>query len=73
MGKKKHKCVCHECQVDFDLTIVGDNTRLVPDICPFCGDCVDFRDERPILKDFDDYDKFDDAEYLSDEDDIDDD
>lgn len=75
MAKKKHKCICHECQVEFDLTITNEvNSKLVPDICPFCGDVVDLRDERPFLKDFDDYDDFNDDEYyVDDEDEIDDD
>lgn len=67
MSKKKHKCVCHECQIEFDIVIVTVNTRSVPEICPFCGDCADIRDERPFLKDFDEYDKFDDDEYYADD------
>lgn len=72
MAKKKHKCICHECEVEFDLTIVGEKTKLVPEICPFCGDVCDLRDERPFLKNFDEYDDFNDEEYYSD-DEIDDD
>lgn len=71
MAKKKHKCICHECEVEFDLTVVGEDatekSKLVPEICPFCGDVCDLRDERPFLKDFDEYDGFDDDEYYSDD------
>jgi hypothetical protein len=66
MGKKTTKCVCHECDVEFDIVVVGENgKKLVPDICPFCGDVCDLRDERPFLKDFQEYDDFDFDKYYN--------
>ena len=79
MKKKKQKCVCHECSVTFDITITGiltgdKQSKLTPQICPFCGDSVELDEDRPFLKDFDDYDDFDDDKYYNDdEDEIDDD
>lgn len=74
MGKKKKTCVCHECDVEFDVVIkTAEKSNLLPDICPFCGDIIDLREERPFLKDFDEYDDFDDDKYYTDdEDDVDD-
>ena len=74
MAKKTKSCICHECEVEFDIvvtSIIGG--KLVPEICPFCGDSVDIKDVRPLLKDFDEYDEFNDDQYYSDdEDDLDD-
>jgi hypothetical protein len=75
MGKKaKKSCVCHECEVEFDIVITSSPAgRHTPQICPFCGDSVDIKDDRPFLKDFDEYDEFDDdGYYTEDEDDLDD-
>lgn len=73
MAKNKpHKCVCHECEIDFNITVtsqVGRNQP--PQICPFCGDSIDLNDDRPLLRDFDEYDEFDEEEYYNDEDDVD--
>lgn len=75
MGKKKKSCTCHECEVVFDVVIkTAEKTNLIPEICPFCGDAVDLHEDRPFLKDFDEYDEFDDDKYYTDddEDDVDD-
>ena len=74
MKKKKKSCECHECEVTFDITITSlEGSKLIPQICPFCGDAVDVKDNRPFLKDFDEYDEFDDDKYYAyDEDDLDD-
>lgn len=70
MGKKKRACTCHECEVVFDVVIkTAEKTNLVPEICPFCGDAVDLTEERPLLKDFDQYDEFDDDKYYREDDD----
>lgn len=64
MRKKTTKCVCHECDVEFDIVVISDNgKKLVPDICPYCGDVCDLRDERTLIKDFEEYDKLDFDEY----------
>jgi hypothetical protein len=73
MGKKKKSCTCYECEITFDVTITsslnGESTsKLEPQLCPFCGDSVDLDEPRPFLKDFDEYDEFDDDKYYSDED-----
>jgi hypothetical protein len=79
MAKKKNKCVCHECEIYFDVVVTGSltstgATRMLPQLCPFCGDSIQLEDERPFLKDFDEYDDFDDDKYYTeDEDEIDDD
>lgn len=74
MSKKPKKCICHECEVEFDIIITGTNgKKLVPEICPFCGDVADVRDDRPFLKDFDEYDEFDDDGYYTDDDELEDD
>lgn len=70
MGKKKTSCTCHECELSFEIKITSSQgSRPHPQICPFCGDSVDALDERPFLKNFDEYDEFDDDEYYSDSDD----
>lgn len=73
MAKSKSiKCVCHECEIDFQIKVtshVGQNQS--PQICPFCGDSIDVNDDRPLLRNFDEYDDFDEDEYYKDEDDID--
>lgn len=75
-NKKGTKCVCHECDVEFDIVVVGDKgKKLVPDICPFCGDVCDLRDDRPMIKGFEDYDDDDldfDKYYGGDDEDFDD-
>lgn len=76
--KKKKSCVCHECEVTFDITITGtlsgnEAFKLLPQICPFCGDSVDAEEPTPFLKDFDEYDDFDDDKYYTDDDELDDD
>lgn len=72
---KTHKCCCTECEVYFTLIIdksYSDKNSL-PEICPFCGETIKL-DSGPLLKNFDDYDEFDDDKYYDDyEDDIDDD
>lgn len=66
MKKKKKSFVCNDCEAEFQLYFTGKKT---PQICPFCGELVNFVDERPFLKDFDEYDNFDDMEYYSEDDD----
>lgn len=76
MRKKPIKCVCHECDVDFDITIVTNEAdkRLVAEICPFCGDVCDLRDDRPAMKYYQDDEDFDFEKYYDeDEDDFDED
>ncbi|CAB4141243.1 hypothetical protein UFOVP410_82 [uncultured Caudovirales phage] len=74
MKKKPHNCICHECDIEFTIKITGKiGQKLVPEICPFCGDSLDVREERPLLKDFDDYDSFDEDEYYDEPDEIEDD
>lgn len=71
MRKKPIKCVCHECNVGFDITVVAndDDKKLVAEICPFCGDVCDIRDERPAIKYYhDDFDKYYDQDDDFDED-----
>jgi hypothetical protein len=74
MRKKTLKCVCHECVVDFDIVIVANesNKKLVPDICPFCGDVCDLRDERTFSKFFDEDENFDYEKYYDTDEDFDD-
>jgi hypothetical protein len=74
MGKKaKKSCTCHECEVEFDIVITSTpGGRHTPQICPFCGDGVTLKEERPLLKNFDEYDEFDDDEYYTEDDDFDD-
>lgn len=68
MKKKKKSYTCHECEINFSLEFKGKKT---PQLCPFCGDSISVEDDRPLLKDFDDYDTFDDDEYfIYDEDDV---
>lgn len=70
MGKKKRSCTCHECEIEFDIVIVGEKgKKAIPEICPFCGDSVDLHEDRPFLKDFDEYDEFDDDKYYTEDDD----
>lgn len=76
--KKTNKCVCHECDVELDITIVSsldeqNKNKLLPEICPFCGDCLDMRDSTPLLNSFDDLDEFDEEDYYDDDEVIDDD
>lgn len=78
MKKKKQTCVCHECAVTMEIVVTGTlsgdkRSKLIPEICPFCGDVVELEDDRPFLKDFDDYDDFDDDKYYTDDDEIEDD
>ena len=74
MSKKTKKCTCHECEVEFDVVIkTADKTKLIPEICPFCGDIVSINESTPFLKNFDEYDDFDDDKYYTDDDEIDDD
>lgn len=74
MSKKSKKCVCHECEIEFDIVVVSEKgKKAMPEICPFCGDIVDLRDDRPFLKNFDEYDEFNEDEYYSDDDELEDD
>ncbi len=68
MRQKKKSFVCNDCEAEFQLYFKGKKT---PQICPFCGESVNLVDERPFLKDFDEYDEFDDAEYFSEDDEYD--
>lgn len=68
-NKKTTKCVCHECDVEFDIVVPRDaGKKLVPDICPFCGDVCDLRDERTLVKTFEEIDDFDLEQYYDQED-----
>ena len=70
MKKKNKKYICHECETQFTLTVTSSvNKKVSPEICPFCGDIVDLVEERPLLKNFDEYDELDDASYYIEEDD----
>lgn len=64
MKKKKKQLVCHECELEFELVF---KTKKVPQICPFCGDSIDCVDALPLLKDFDQYDDFEDDKYFDDD------
>jgi transcription elongation factor Elf1 len=69
--KKSIKSICHECEVEFTVKIdsfLSGKKKLSVQICPFCGDVADTIEDRPLLKDFDDYDKFNDDEYFVDDD-----
>jgi hypothetical protein len=73
MKKKPQNCICHECEVEFTIKITSKiGQKFIPEICPFCGDSLDVREERPLLKNFDDYDEFDEERYYE-EDEIEDD
>lgn len=74
MRKKTIKCVCHECDVGFDVVITANdsNKKLVAEICPFCGDVCDMRDDRPAIKYYQDDESFDFDEYYEQDDDFDD-
>lgn len=64
---KKHKCYCAECDTQFTLAIdksYSDRNAL-PEICPFCGETIKL-DSGPLLKNFDEYDDFDDDKYYDD-------
>jgi len=67
MKKKKKEYICHDCEAEFSLEFKGKKT---PQMCPFCGDVISASDDRPLLKDFDDYDEFDDDEYYTEDDDF---
>lgn len=66
MAPRPKKFVCCECEAEFSLTYRG---KAVPEICPFCGEDIDCLEDLPLLKDFDEYDEFDDVTYYSDDDD----
>ena len=68
MKKAKKDVECYECDLKFTITY---KSKHLPQCCPFCGEGVTIVDERPFLKDFDEYDDFDDAEYFSEEDEFD--
>lgn len=68
MAKKKHKCICDDCEAECEIIVSGP-LRLSPEICPFCGSPINVYEDRPLLKNFEDYDEFDDLKYFSDEDD----
>lgn len=69
MKKKRKDCTCHECEISFTVTFIGRKTL---QLCPFCGDAIDVHDDRPLLKDFDEYDEFDEEKYYAyDEEDFD--
>lgn len=68
MKKKKHKCICHDCEVECEI-LTFHAGRKAPELCPFCGSSIDLYEDRPLLKNFEDYDEFDDIKYFSDEDD----
>lgn len=77
MGKKFKNCTCHECEVVLEIKVSSTSggesgQKFLPQICPFCGDSLDIQTEAPLLKDFDDYDDFNDDKYYSDDDEIDD-
>jgi ssDNA-binding Zn-finger/Zn-ribbon topoisomerase 1 len=71
MSKNK-KYVCEECEVVFTIKIVehlgSSSDKKIVEICPFCGDVADTWNTTPLLKDFDDYDNFEDDYYTDDED-----
>ncbi|MFN4975335.1 MAG: hypothetical protein ACK5GV_08830 [Bacteroidota bacterium] len=83
MFKKKaaKKYTCTECDSIIEIKILSNESEEHNKIqfCPFCGDYLDDESEprkhedRPLLKDFDDYDEFDDEKYYDDyEEDLDD-
>lgn len=65
MKKKTLKCVCHECDVGFDIVITSNDTnkKLVAEICPFCGDVCDLRDDSHFNKFYPDVDDEDGFNY----------
>ena len=68
MKAKPHNCICHECDIELTIKVTSKiGQKLVPEICPFCGDSLDVKDDRPLLKDFDEYDEFDDEKYYEDD------
>ena len=70
MSKKNNVHICHECEVEFKVSILSKDKKKLPiQICPFCGDSADHINTSPLLKDFDQYDQFNDDEYYSSEDD----
>lgn len=68
MGKRKNKCICHDCETEFQISVIGA-IKSEPEICPFCGSSIDVYEDHPLLKNFEEYDEFDDIKYFSDEDD----
>lgn len=70
---KTHKCCCTECEIYFTLAIDKSysDKNILPEICPFCGETIKL-DSGPLLKNFDEYDEFDEDKYYDDyEDDLD--
>lgn len=67
MKKIKKELECYECELKFTLQFKGKKS---PQCCPFCGEGIHVVDTAPFLKDFDEYDDFDDAKYFE-EDDLD--
>lgn len=62
MKKLKKEIECYECDLKFTLQYKSKKT---PQCCPFCGEGIHVAEESPFLKDFDEYDNFDDADYFT--------
>jgi hypothetical protein len=77
--KAAKKYICTECDSSIEIKVITNESEEHNKIqfCPFCGDYLDDeasekRDSGPLLKDFDDYDEFDEDKYYDDyEDDVD--
>lgn len=70
MKKIKREIECYECDLKFTLQYKG---KKMPQCCPFCGEGVHVVEETPFLKDFDEYDNFDDVDYFNESEDWDED
>lgn len=76
MFKKKpsKKYTCTECDSVIEIKVISNDSdeHNKVQFCPFCADYLDDEtenkkhEEGPLLKDFDDYDEFDDEKYYDD-------
>lgn len=79
-NKSGKKYTCAECCNSIEIKIISMESDEYTKVqfCPFCSDYLeDFsenkKEEAPLLKDFEDYDEFDDEKYYDDyEDEVDD-
>lgn len=72
--KRAKKYICSECDSIVEIKIISNDSDEHTKIqfCPFCADYLDEDSNKkheagPLLKDFDDYDEFDDDKYYSDD------
>ena len=70
MKKAKKDIECYECDLKFTLQY---KSKKIPQCCPFCGEGIHVPEDTPFLKDFDEYDNFDDVDYFTENEDWDED